>query len=182
MAKLEAETQFVFGNLYQDYFGMVRRFVLNNNGTSDDAEDIFQDTMLVMVEKLRLDNFVLTAAPKTYVMAIAKNLWLKKLRKVYRETKYDDRNDDAYHLLSDDEINLAVDQEKSYWDKLQRYMTKITAHCSRLIQDMFFKHKPVEQVQIEYGYSSRHNTVNQKHKCVEQIRRVKEKEENVKKI
>lgn len=42
---------------------------------------------------------------------------------------------------------------------------------------MFFKNKPIEQIQKDYGYSTKHNAQNQKHKCVEQIRKVKEQEE-----
>jgi DNA-directed RNA polymerase specialized sigma24 family protein len=53
---------------------MVEYFILNNNGRTDDAEDIFQDTMIVLLEKLRQDDFMLTASIKTYIMAIAKNL------------------------------------------------------------------------------------------------------------
>jgi len=32
---------------------MVNRFIIYNNGRKDDAVDIFQDTMLVLLEKLR---------------------------------------------------------------------------------------------------------------------------------
>lgn len=74
---LKGENTYAFGEMYKNYFGMVNRFVINNNGTTNDAEDIFQDTMLILVEKLRKDNFVLTASLKTYTMAISKNLWFK---------------------------------------------------------------------------------------------------------
>lgn len=42
---------------------------------------------------------------------------------------------------------------------------------------MFFKNKPIEQIQKEYGYSTKHNAQNQKHKCVEQIRKVKKRKQ-----
>jgi len=42
---------------------------------------------------------------------------------------------------------------------------------------MFFKEKAIELIQKEYGYSTKHNAQNQKHKCVEQIRKIKAKEE-----
>ena len=75
---LKGENNYSFGQLYKTYFSMVNRFVLNNSGQTEDAEDLFQDTMLVLIEKLRQDNFELTASIKTYIMAIAKNIWLKK--------------------------------------------------------------------------------------------------------
>jgi len=44
----------------------------------------------------------------------------------------------------------------------------------------FFNNKAIDQIQEDYGYSTRHNAHNQKHKCVEQIRKIKEKEERSK--
>ncbi len=170
---LKRETNKTFEELYKNYFGLVNRFVNNNNGTTSDAEDIFQDTMLVLVNKLRQDDFQLTASIKTYLMAIAKHLWLKKIRTAKREIEFTDLYDNAFH----EEIDLSIEREKTYKDKLQSYLHKITEHCKGLIHDMFFKGKSIKQIHLEYGYSTKHNAINQKHKCVEQIRRVKQSEE-----
>lgn len=170
---LKGESNLAFGELYKNYFGFVSRFITNNSGTEHDAEDIFQDTMIALVAKLRQDNFVLTASIKTYIMAIAKNLWFKKLRTANRETEFTDVHDNKFY----EEISLVIEQEKTYWEKLQGYILQVTAHCKGLIQDIFFKNKPIEQIQKDYGYSTKHNAQNQKHKCVEQIRKVKEEED-----
>ncbi len=169
---LKGENNQAFGALYKNYFATVNRFITNNSGTSQDAEDVFQDTMIALVAKLRQDDFVLKASVKTYIVAIAKNLWFKKLRTANREIAFTDIHDNKFY----EEITLAIEEEKSYWDKLQNYIDKITDHCRGLILDMFFKNKPIEQIQKDYGYSSIHNAQNQKHKCVEQIRKVKERE------
>ncbi|MEO7485617.1 MAG: RNA polymerase sigma factor [Ferruginibacter sp.] len=169
---LKGENNQAFGALYKNYFATVSRFITTNNGTIHDAEDIFQDTMIVLVAKLREDDFVLEASVKTYIMAIAKNLWFKKLRSAKRETEFSDLHNNQFY----EEISLAIQQEKSYWDKLQYYIHQISDHCKRLIHDMFFKNQPIRQIQRDYGYSTKHNAQNQKHKCVEQIRKVKERE------
>ncbi len=167
---LKGEGNRAFGDLYRNYFGLVSHYITRNNGSAEDAEDIFQETMLVLVEKLRQDNFQLTASLKTYVMAISKHIWLKKLRSGYRTTEFTDIHSNSFF----EEINSSIEGGRTYSDKLHAYMTKITGHCNRLLHDMFFKKKPIEQIQVEYGYSSKHNAQNQKHKCVEQIRKVKE--------
>ena len=126
-----------FGQLYRDYFSLVNRFVINNSGQKEDAEDLFQDTMVVLIEKLRQDNFELTASLKTYIMAIAKNLWLKKLRSPKKIVEFSELLEQQYF----EEINLAIEAEKSYWDRLQNYLHQITDHCKGLIHDMFFQQK-----------------------------------------
>ncbi|SDE64779.1 RNA polymerase sigma factor [Riemerella columbipharyngis] len=167
--RLKNQDNHSFGLLYENYFDMVNRFVTKNSGRTSDAEDIFQDTMVVLISKLNRDDFQLTASIKTYIMAIAKNLWLKKLRKTYREVEFTENYTDAFF----EEITESIEQEKSYREKLRSYMGKITAHCRKLIYEIFFKEKSTQQIQQEYGYSSRHNVNNQKYKCIEQIRRAK---------
>lgn len=174
---LKNENSFAFGKLYQDNFTKISKFVQNNSGNQADAEDIFQEAMMVLVEKLRQDNFQLTATIDTYVYAISKNLWFKKLRDKKHELSVDEVQSSDF-LNS---INDSIEEEKSYSEKLKGYLLKISDHCNRLIHDIFFKDKAIEQIQKNYGYSSKHNAQNQKHKCVEQIRKVKEEENKSKK-
>ena len=178
LTDLKTENKVAFGKLYQDNFGKIAAFVNNNSGNKVDAEDLFQDAMMVLVEKLRQDNFQLTASINTYVYAICKNLWFKKLRNKNYELSVDELQ--SFDFLNS--MHEAIEDEKTYSEKLKGYLLKITDHCNRLIHDLFFKEKAIEQIQKDYGYSSRHNAQNQKHKCVEQIRKVKEKEEISKKV
>ena len=175
---LKTENNFAFGKLYQDNFGKISNFVQNNSGNQADAEDLFQDAMMVLVEKLRQDNFQLTASIDTYVYAICKNLWFKKLRGKNVALSVDEMQ--SYEFLTS--INDSIENEKTYLEKLKGYVLKMTDHCNKLINDIFFKEKAIEQIQKDYGYSTRHNAQNQKHKCVEQIRKVKEKEDNIRKV
>ncbi|MFM9989093.1 RNA polymerase sigma factor [Flavobacterium sp.] len=174
LTDLKGENNSAFGELYKNYFYSVNRFITNNNGSTNDAEDVFQDTMIILLEKLRKDNFQLTASLKTYIMAISKNIWLNKLRKTYKEVDLTNENSNIYF----EQIDIAIDDEKNYMDKLQNYLHKITEHCQGLIHDMFFKEKSIEIIQKEYGYSTIHNAQNQKHKCIEQIRKVKSQDKN----
>ncbi len=170
---LKTENNFAFGKLYKDNFNKISNFVKNNSGNQTDAEDLFQDAMMVLVEKLRQDNFQLTASINTYVYAICKNLWFKKIRNKNYELSVDKIQ--SFDFLTS--IEDSIKGEKTYLEKLKGYLLKITDHCNRLIQDMFFKEKTIDQIQKDYGYSSRHNAQNQKYKCVEQIRKVKEEDE-----
>ncbi|MHA8059930.1 RNA polymerase sigma factor [Aquirufa beregesia] len=169
---LKKECNFAYGELYKSYFPIVNHFILNNKGTPDDSLDIFQDTMIILVEKLRHDDFQLTASLKTYVFAIAKYLWFNKIRNM---PSFLDISEKEYHLFFET-IEQSIEEEKSYTDRLQYLMSRITDHCNRLLHDIFFKNKPIEEIQIQYGYSTRHNAQNQKHKCVEQIKKIKEQQ------
>jgi RNA polymerase sigma factor (sigma-70 family) len=167
---LKGENNEAYGKLYLMYFGLVKNFIKKNSGTTSDAEDVFQEVLLVLFEKLKKDDFQLTASLKTYIFAISKNLWLKRLRTTSREVEFTASHSDLLFT----ELDSAIDEERTLYERLFFYFRKISKHCNRLLHDIFLKEKPIEQIQTEYGYTTKHNAVNQKHKCLNQIKKVKE--------
>ncbi len=59
----------------------------------------------------------------------------------------------------------------TYKEKLQTLMKKMSAHCYHLLRSMFYLDKKIEDIQKDFGYSSRHNAQNQKYKCLEQAKK-----------
>ncbi|MDR6159821.1 MULTISPECIES: RNA polymerase sigma factor [Chryseobacterium] len=163
------DSNMAFAILYQKYFVYTKKFVLNNSGNLEDAEDIFQDALIILYEKLYADNFKAYTCLANYLSGISKNLWLKKLRNKEFLTEIPEN----YYITHQEEINLAIENERDYWDKLNDYMNAVSSHCKNLIQDIFMNNKNIEEIQSKYKYSSKHNAQNQKHKCVEQIRKIK---------
>ena len=62
--------------IYKDNFKMVQSLIINNNGTYDDARDIFQEAMITLYDKAKSDSFVLTSQIKTYIYSVCRRLWL----------------------------------------------------------------------------------------------------------
>jgi len=158
-----------YSQLYEQNYQLVERYVLKNHGTVDDAKDIFQDIMLVLIEKIYADDFELTASFSTYIFAIGKNLWLKKLRNIsyQKEITLNDFNTTSLYA----EVSSFIEIEMTYMEKLESLMKKMSAHCYHLLRSMFYLDKKIEDIQKDFGYSSRHNAQNQKYKCLEQAKK-----------
>jgi RNA polymerase sigma factor (sigma-70 family) len=171
---LKSECNKAFSLMYSDFLAPITRFVLANSGTKKDAEDLFQDTMIVFVEKVRNDHFRLSSSVGTYVMAISKNLWYKKLRDQNRLLSFDELHTKEYFS----ELSDCIEQEKEYKGLLQKYLHKASDHCKMLIYEIYFANKTPEQIQEEYGYTTKHNFANQKYKCIQQIKKIKNNYEN----
>lgn len=141
---------------------------MKNNGSEDDAKDIFQETIIVLLEKVPKDDFNLTSSLKTFIFAISSNLWLKRLRDsnkmvkpevgVYEKylTDYEDAEQEIHHANS----NKVLDVFKV-----------ITNKCITLLKAIFYDEKNIETVTKEFGYTNKHNAQNQKFKCLEQARK-----------
>ena len=70
--------------IYRDNYNMVQSLIINNNGSADDAKDIFQEAMIVLYEKVRSGTFELNCLIKTYVYSVSRRLWLKRLQQMNR--------------------------------------------------------------------------------------------------
>lgn len=73
--------------IYKNYYPTILKFILNNNGSTDDAKDIFQEAIIIVFKNIReAKNFTLKCNFETYLYSIARLLWLKHLRNLKGES------------------------------------------------------------------------------------------------
>lgn len=155
--------------LYRFYYPMVESFVLKNNGSIHDAEDIFQETIIILLEKVPLDDFELTSSLKTYLYSISSNLWLKRLREAKRMSNIEVKE------VMDELHGTGNAKQHEQARKVNTLMAKISAHCQRLLNMIFFRNKNMKEIVEEQGYSNIHTAQNQKYKCIQQLKKEAEK-------
>jgi DNA-directed RNA polymerase specialized sigma24 family protein len=124
----------------------------------------------VLITKIRQPEFVLSASLKTYVFAISKNLWLKRLRGD-KSIVFANVNETAF-VTENFELEPVISRE----EKINLWLQKITTHCQRLLKSIFFLEQPMEDLMKKMGWKNKHTAANQQYKCIQQIKKVKEKE------
>ena len=67
--------------LYRRAFPLVRRLVLRQGGSVQNAQDVFQDALVVFYEQAVTGELVLTASASTYLLSIARHRWQHELRR-----------------------------------------------------------------------------------------------------
>ena len=73
--------------LYKEYYGFLERMVLNNSGSKEDAEDVIQEVFLAVLQIIQNDKFKGESSLKSFLYAVAKNIWLVKIKKQKAEHK-----------------------------------------------------------------------------------------------
>ncbi len=168
IAQIKERDNAAFEIIYKFYYPTVEHFVRKNNGTADDAKDVFQETVLVLLDKIPHADFELTSSLKTYIFSIASNLWLKRLREASKATKA---------MLHDESTESPVthleQQEESLLQAgfIRRIFMQVTKPCVRLLSRIFLSEIKREVLMIQMGYKNKHSFDNQKYKCLEQARR-----------
>ena len=70
--------------LYREYFPLAKSIVERNSGNYEDAEDLFQDSIVVLYKRITKDNVTLKCSLKTFFFGICKNLWNQRLDRKWR--------------------------------------------------------------------------------------------------
>ncbi len=168
VSDLKNHNNAAYNLLYSFYYPTIERFVKRNSGTSDDAKDVFQETIIVLLDKVPKEDFVLTSSIKTYIFAVASNIWLKRLRDAKKLTKLEDDFD-----LEDLSFSTWEQKEESKvkHNLIQRMLNKVTRHCYHFLAKTFLSGATREKLIEEMGYRNSHTFDNQKYKCLEQARK-----------
>lgn len=164
---IKSGDQKILEKIYNDYYPGIQKYVEANSGTPDDAKDLFHDVLIVIFKKITDGNLNLTSSFYTYLYAVSKNLWLKKLRDNRNSRVTTDSN--MEYTMADDaeEIHDMVTQEILYREKF----LELSESCQKVLKLGFEKVSMVDITSI-MGFSSVGYTKKRKFKCKEQLIRL----------
>jgi RNA polymerase sigma factor (sigma-70 family) len=150
-------------------FPEMKRFLATLGCTNSDAEDIFQEALLIYSRKRNDESFVLTVEPIYFVKNVCKLLWFNQTRK----------NNNKHSVEIDEDL---VQIESSSWFqkemKLQRIETaieKIGKQCQELLHLFYGLGWNMVEIAKKIGLRNEKVAKAQKYRCIQ-----KAKEEVVK--
>jgi len=144
---------------------MVRKLVCTNGGTKEDAEDIFQEALIILCRKIKTGNFILTAKLSTYLFSVCRFLWNDQQRK--QKIAVSDDNTDEIPLA--DNLPELIEQEKKAI-LAERALQVLGERCKELLLLFYHSSMKLKDIAVQMGYSSENTVKNQKYKCLEGAR------------
>ena len=155
--------------IYKDNFNMVLALILNNNGTYDDANDIFQEAMITLYEKAKSESFVLTCQIKTYVYSVCRRLWLKRLQQLGRFGSAVENLEETVPVEDDLE---AREKKNAEFAIMERAMNSLGEPCKSLLESYYINKKGMTEIAAAFGYTNADNAKNQKYKCLMRLKKL----------
>lgn len=160
--------------IYRQHFNTVTKWILGNGGSEDDATDIYQEAMVILYEKAQSEDFRLTCKIGTYLFAISKNLWYKRLQQLQRSPLRLPGNaglDEGFDRASEDDVNAHKERELHY-SQLYAALEKLGEPCSSLLKAFYHKDKSMQEIALDFGYTNPENAKTQKYKCLARLRKL----------
>ncbi|MFY7900244.1 MAG: RNA polymerase sigma factor [Chitinophagaceae bacterium] len=155
--------------IYKNNFNMVQNFVINNNGSYDEARDIFQEAMIALYEKAQSESFVLTCKINTYVYSICRRLWLKRLQQLGKYHNQIDHLEETVQVEEDLEIH---EKRNADFEIMERAMGSLGEPCKGLLEGYYVKKMDMQALAKEFGYTNADNAKNQKYKCLMRLKKL----------
>jgi RNA polymerase sigma factor (sigma-70 family) len=166
---IAAEDSHSIEKLYKQHYNMVQSMVIANAGSKDDAADLFQETVIVLYEKVKAGNFELSSLLKTFIYSVARRLWLKKLQQQQRFTTQPDDLESIVPVEDELEQHLKLQNDFTI---METSMGKIGEPCKSLLQAYYLQKKHMNTIAVEFGYTNADNAKTQKYKCLVRLKKL----------
>lgn len=142
------------------HYPSIRNLVQKNSGSKEDAEDLFQEVVLVFLDKVQKPEFELRSALGTFLYGIAQNLWLKELRKRGKQIPAD-------WNVEESEANEVKEHR---FQMAEQALHLLGEQCRKLL--ILFYHKRWNMERIAQKLDLRNHKVakNQKYRCLEKAK------------
>lgn len=144
----------------------VQAMLRTQGATKNDAQDMFQEALIVLVQKAQQPNFSLTASIDTYLYSVCRLLWKNELRKRGKLPTADlgDNLDPA-----EQELNQAFERE-SRIKQAEAALRQLGKRCQEVLVLFYYKAMSMKDIAKQMGFTSENVAKNQKYKCLEQAK------------
>ena len=149
--------------LYRQYLPMVRYFIIRNQGSEEDAEDMFQEAIVAICERIRRKNLVLDCSFKTYFYSVVRHMWLQYLER--NRIQYEFSDMDEFLLLEEKEIYDDFQAKKAVF---QRRFLDLTELCRKILL-MVVEGKSYEEIAMIIGYKGKQYAIKRKYECMKSL-------------
>jgi len=145
--------------LYKKNFRMMLKLILKNNGTEEEAKDIFQDALIVFWQKvIGNSDFSLTSKISTYLYSVCLNLWRKELERKKRHTsdmpeRFENQDQDA--------------KERS--EIINRCIQELGETCQKILTYYYFDRLSMVDIAEKLGFANSDTAKTKKYKCKKEL-------------
>lgn len=167
LAAIKANDERILKALYLQNFPKIEALILSNNGTSDQAKDIYQEAFIALWRNIQLDKFhpESESAINGYLYQIARNKWMDQLRSAHHQ-KVVPMREERFSDLKDDTIS---DTERDYLDKIKINITKLGDNCKEVLTRFYYRKENMKTIAEAFGWTEA-SAKNNKYRCLEKLR------------
>jgi len=156
--------------IYRDHFEGLSWFVMNNSGSRQDAEDVFQEVVVNFIDLVQKDKFRGESSVKTFLFSMNRFIWLNELkrrgRSSARELKYEKEQDKAETDVS----NFIIEKESR--TAVMDLVESLGEICKKILVMFYYENLSMREILDKLDYENEQVVRNKKYKCLKQLEKI----------
>lgn len=148
---------------------MVRSAVGCQNGNLADAEDVFHDGLIIMYVRLQTNGFALKSSFKTYLFAVCRNLWRRRLERKYR-LMYGAEYFVAETSFDYSHVNSFEEEEAEKYRLYRKHLAEMPEFCQLLLK-LYIQKMPLQDIAEIMNYKDAEYVKARKYHCKNLLRK-----------
>ena len=153
--------------LYQDHSEVTRSFIMGKGGTEQDADDIFQETIVSFIDSVQKGKFRQESGIRTFLISISKNLWYNEIRKRQRSG-----NREKIFEMDRDQVEGSVAetiQDRELKQQLNQLLQELGESCRKILVLFYYENLSMKEIVLHLHYENEQVVRNKKYKCLQQL-------------
>ncbi len=148
--------------LYELNRKMVSSFVARNNGTHDDYEDLLQEALVILWERVRAGRFEYSSKLSTFIFGTVKNIWLRKLARARREVLIDLQSEE-HEDPQETALDELIDSEEA--SAVKQALERIGDVCKEILLLYYWEECSMEEIATKLGFANAETAKSKKYQC-----------------
>lgn len=159
--KIQTNDRTVLGELFTRYQRLVFSYIQNHGGSEEDAEDMLQEAIIVLWQKVNSGTFQLSARLSTFILAVAKNKWMAQMRKRKRLSgEAVSENTSGGNLSS---LEVALNKEQV--EMVHRALEQIPPVCKKILLLFYFEERSLNDIARILKFANADVVKSKKYQC-----------------
>ena len=164
----EGKEDKAFSKLYK-LFPQVRQYIKINSGSKTEAEDIFQEALVILFNKVAELPANTDVKPEGFLINTCKLLWSNELRK--KKVRQKSGEEGLNSLVYRDDIEDQLEKEVKL-NTITEIFQKLEEKCKTILELFYYKNFSMEQIAKRFGYKAVQSAKAKKYKCMEHVRKL----------
>jgi RNA polymerase sigma factor (sigma-70 family) len=154
-------------HIYGQFAEVVIAYVVNNGGSQQDGDDVFQETVVAFIDLVTKHKFRGESSIKTFMVSIARNVWLNSLKKSkslgHRAKVFETGRDQM------DEDVIAPLYEREVKQQYLALMGKLGESCKTILTLFYYDSLSFKEIAVKMDLDNEQVARNKKYKCLKEL-------------
>ena len=153
--------------IYRSHFDSLSWYVMNNSGSRQDAEDVFQEVLLAFIDLVQKDKFRGESTVKTFLYSLNRHTWLNELKRKGRALAREEKYEKGQEQTEPDTGHLIADREEKAL--LIRLVGELGETCRKILLLFYYENLSMKEILDATEYENEQVVRNKKYKCLKQL-------------